>query len=245
MSMTPFYDEEGITIWCGDMLKLQKNVGKVDAIITDPPYEETSLSWDKWPAGWPSLLAEKANQLWCFGSLRMFLSQRDEFSCWKLAQEIVWEKHNGSGFDTDRFKRVHEMAVHFYNGKWSELYKCTPKVAGEPRASGARSNQAKHRGKIESSYYEFTDSRLMRSVVKAASCHGYAVHPTQKPVAIILPLLEFSVPAGGIVFDPFMGSGSTLVAAKQRGLCAVGIEIDEDYCRAAVERLRQGVLIPA
>ncbi len=243
--MKPFYDEDGITIWCGDMMKLMRQVGQVDAVVTDPPYEETSLEWDCWPQAWPSEVAQKSAQLWCFGSMRMFLAKEREFAnWWKLAQDVIWEKHNGSGFDTDRFKRVHEIVTHWYRGKWTELYRKTPKVKGEPRASGVRSNQAKHRSDIKASHYEYSETRLMRSVVKANSCHGYAVHPTQKPEAVVLPLLEYSVPDGGIVLDPFMGSGTTLVAAKARGLRAVGIEINEEYCKAAVERLRQGVLIP-
>ncbi len=63
------------------------------------------------------------------------------------------------------------------------------------------------------------------------------LHPTQKPV----PLLDWCLgkarhPAS--VIDPFAGSASTLVAARARGIPAIGIELDEDYCRLAAERLR-------
>jgi len=63
------------------------------------------------------------------------------------------------------------------------------------------------------------------------------VHPTQKPVALMRWCLERSNPTG-VVLDPFMGSGSTLVAAKQLGVPAIGIETNATYCTAAAKRLR-------
>ena len=65
------------------------------------------------------------------------------------------------------------------------------------------------------------------------------VHDAQKPVGLLTQLLRV---CGESVIDPFMGSGSTLVAAKKEGRSAVGIEIDEANCEKAANRLRQGVL---
>lgn len=67
------------------------------------------------------------------------------------------------------------------------------------------------------------------------------VHPTQKPIAVIKWCITF-FPDARTILDPFMGSGTTLVAAKLEGRQAVGIEINERYCEIAAERLRQGVL---
>lgn len=68
------------------------------------------------------------------------------------------------------------------------------------------------------------------------------VHPTVKPVALMAKLLDWSSKPGEVVLDPFMGSGPTLRAAKDLGRRAVGIEMEERYCEAAVNRLRQEVL---
>ncbi len=63
-------------------------------------------------------------------------------------------------------------------------------------------------------------------------------HPTQKPIYVMKYCIEWSR-TDGTVLDPFMGSGSTLVAAKQLGRKAIGIEIEEKYCEIAAERLGQ------
>jgi len=69
------------------------------------------------------------------------------------------------------------------------------------------------------------------------SYSGNKLHPTQKPVSVLLPLVEaFSAP-GGVVLDPFAGSGSTLLAAKMLGREYLGIELDAGYHAAASKRL--------
>jgi DNA modification methylase len=67
------------------------------------------------------------------------------------------------------------------------------------------------------------------------------VHPTQKPEALMLWCLGF-FPLARTVLDPFMGSGTTLCAAKRIGRKAIGIELQEKYCELSVSRLRQGSL---
>lgn len=66
------------------------------------------------------------------------------------------------------------------------------------------------------------------------------LHPTQKPVTLFRQILEAN--QGDLILDPFMGSGTTLIAAKNLGRKAIGIELEEKYCKIAVERLRQEVL---
>jgi DNA modification methylase len=80
---------------------------------------------------------------------------------------------------------------------------------------------------------------LINSTV-AASFTGdtFTGHPSQKPIKLIKTLINDAQ----TILDPFMGSGTTLVAAKQLGRKAIGIEIEEKYCEIAVKRLGQGIL---
>lgn len=64
-------------------------------------------------------------------------------------------------------------------------------------------------------------------------------HPTQKPLALMKAIVQKSTCPDDIILDPFAGSGTTLVAAKQLGRKYIGIEIDPKYCEIARERLRQ------
>lgn len=68
-----------------------------------------------------------------------------------------------------------------------------------------------------------------------------ALHPTQKPIGLMELLLQ-KVPQQWVVCDPFMGSGTTLVASKNLGRRAIGIELEERYCEIAAMRLAQGTL---
>lgn len=233
------------TLYLGDCRDILPTLPKVEACITDPPYGVTSLDWDKRVAGWDQMIP--SDVLWCFGSLAFFMAHR--FDGWRYAQEVVWEKHNGSNFHADRFRRVHELAVQFYRGTWADLYRKVPTTADATPRTVRRKARPAHTGQIGAASYVSEDGgpRLQRSVIRVRSCHGFAEHPTQKPVQIMSPLVEFSVPPDGTALDPFMGSGSTGVACTDLGRRFIGIEVNpkhfETACRRIEDAQRQGRLI--
>lgn len=244
--MKPYYEDEWVTIYHGDARSTMVGVvdPTVDCIVTDPPYGDTSLGWDKRVEGW--MECSYPGSMWCFGSLRsLMLTHRDfEEAGWRYSQEVVWEKHNGSSFHADRFKRVHEFAVHWYRGDWASVYKDPPVTMDATARTLRRKHRPPHTGDIGASAYASEDGgpKLVRSVLRVRSCHGSAVHPTQKPAGILRPLITYACPLGGTVLDPFMGSGSTLLAAREVGRRAVGVEINERYCELAARRFDQGVM---
>ena len=67
---------------------------------------------------------------------------------------------------------------------------------------------------------------------------GNRLHPTQKPVSALTPFIDAFCPSGGVVLDPFCGSGSTLVAARECGHSFIGVELERTYHRTATIRSR-------
>ncbi len=249
--MKPYYEAGGVTLYHADFRDvIAATPIDADVVIADPPYGETALAWDRWPVGWP-VEARKAlhptrGSMWCFGSMRMFLDRVGDFAGWRFAQDVVWEKGNGSGFAADRFRRVHEHALHWYPSdvKWSDIRHEVPRVANEkrPTARIIRHGQPAHTGKIGPGGYAYDGERLTRSVIYASNCRGFADNETQKPEAIVRPLIEYSCPPGGLVFSPFAGSGTDLLVARDSGRRAIGCEMREEQCEAVVRRLRQQTL---
>lgn len=241
---SPVYVDDLVTLYHGDNREILPAIPSGDLVLTDPPYGDTSLEWDRYPAGWAALL--RAPQAWVFGSMRMWVEHgRAEFAEWKLAQDIVWEKHNGSGSSNDRFRRVHEHALHWYRGDWSDVHHDAPRMKElRPRADRRKATPP-HWGEFRKGTFQSEDGkpRLLRSVFNVRSMHGLAIHPTEKPVGILTPLIEYSVPDRGLVIDPFAGSASTLEAARMCGRRAIGIEANEAYIEKAVGRLAQQSLM--
>lgn len=219
----------------------------IDLIIADPPYGDTSLKWDKksddWvPIAFPKL--SKHGSMWVFGSMRYFLSMGQVFkdAGFEICQDIVWEKHNGSGFASDRFKRVHEHVVQFRrkDSKWSDIYNDVQVTMDARKRVVRTKKRPPHMGQIGGNSFESIDGgpRLCRSVIFEASCHGFAIHPTQKPVGLLEILIKTSCPKHGLVGDLFAGSASVGVAAHLNSRRYFGVEIDPEMAKKANQRLR-------
>jgi len=221
----------------GDCVEVMAGLptASIDAVVTDPPYGLTSLPWDKWQSDWIAAVdrvLKPGGSMWVFGTFRMFVEHWSDFADWTLAQDIVWEKHNGSSFHTDRFRRVHEQAVQFYRGPWADVYKGKVVTMDAVKKTVRKKAKPPHwHGKTGATDYVSEDGgpRLQRSVIFARSQHGSALHPTQKPEAILEPLILNSCPVGGVVLDPFAGSGSTGFVAKRLNRKSVLIEANADY----------------
>ncbi len=209
--MKPYYERDGITIFHGHWMEVVADLPLVDCCIVDPPYGETSLEWDSAEVGWLSAMDRTVQ---ASGSIWCFGSLR-------YLTLLLYKRET----------------------PWAEVYKNPITTNDATARTVRRKERPPHTGEIENSSYTSLDGgpRLMRSVIQVRSCHGEVEHPTQKPQGIIDPLIRYSCKPGGIVLDPFMGSGSTLVAAKALFHSAVGIEIEERYCEIAVKRLRQEV----
>ncbi len=242
--MIPYYQDPAVTIYCGDCREILPSLAGEFVTITDPPYGETSLEWDRWVNGWPLLVAERSRSMWCFGSFRMFVDRWRDFDGWRASQDIVWEKHNGSSARKDRFRRVHELAVHFYRGEWEAVYHQVPTTPEAKRRKIKRQGQPVHWNGIGTGTFTVEEGGplLARSVLQVRSCHGHAVNETQKPEGIVRPLMEYAAGPGAVILDPFGGSGTVAVVAKSMGLRAVMIERRESQCEEAVARLAQQLL---
>lgn len=243
--MTPYYSDASTTIYLGDCREIMSTLDDLELslVLADPPYGDTALEWDSWQQGWIAALP-MTPQVWCFGSMRMFLNHADEFARYgRYAQEVVWEKHNGSGFAADRFRRVHEFAMHWYRGQWGELTINPQRVVRPHGIDKSRTGQrnAPHLNNSGPIAYMDDGTRLMRSVLTMNPPRD-TLHPTQKPIGILAPLIAYSTNPGDLILDPFAGSCSTARAARSLGRRSICIEANEAYLEAAVKALAQGDL---
>jgi site-specific DNA-methyltransferase (adenine-specific) len=190
--MTPYYSEDGITIYHGDCREILPEVTRCGLVITDPPYPGYEKGWDV-----PDVAAILSGIPATKVVFWPVLTPSPLRSC---AAEHVWHKPNGQS--RYQYERI--------------------LVEGDVAA----------------------DAKVFRVAAILPNYVQYwrecVDHPTQKPLSLLLRLLGMY--SGDPVLDPFMGSGTTLVAAQQLGRKAIGIEIEERYCEIAVKRLAQGVL---
>ena len=218
--MKPYYEDGSVTIYHGDCRGFLYDAaqGGMDAVmVTDPPYG-MALKSGRGGAFGPSTIEGDVDT-----------ALRDEaLAIWGHLPALVmgrWSVPRPAG---TRMVLTWEKGEHVGMGDLSLPWKPNTE---EIYVLG--SGFAGHRG-----------SSVIRVLAIAGTVgqagKGTRLHPTQKPVALFRKLLE-KCPQS-LILDPFMGSGTTLVAAAQLGRRAVGIETEERYCEIAARRFDQAML---
>jgi DNA modification methylase len=227
--MRPYYQDEAVTIYHGDCREVLTGAElTADAVVTDPPYSSGGFQESGKSSGSIGTRGDatiRFDNLSTRGYQRMM---REVFRhMWAVDEAFVftdWRMwvHTSDAME-DAGWRVRNMLV------WDKLQMGMGmpwRNQHELIAYGKRTPGSIVSGK--------------HGNVIGSTRSGNANHPTEKPADIIETLLSNSE-ARSIV-DPFMGSGTTLVAAKNLGRKAIGIEIEERYCEIAAKRCSQGVL---
>lgn len=216
--MTPYYEHGGITIYHGDCREVLPVLPSCDLLLTDPPY---GIALDTEYSRRKSHTVRGRDYAPVVGDESPF-DGRFLFGFGKV--QVVWGANNWP------------QAVPFnpMRDGWIVWDKRTNEAAD--RILGSPFELAVVVGRR---CYEMI--RLQHCGVKNADGDNAGrFHPTQKPVALMTRVLRIFRDA--TVLDPFMGSGTVLIAAKESGRRAIGIEIEERYCEIAAKRLAQEVL---
>lgn len=237
----PYYDQDGITIYHGDCFDFQWTG---DVVITDPPYGTTQCKWDT-PIDLVAFWDKVASSPAVVHCNQPFTSSLIMSNIKNYRHRWVWDKLVGASGHLNAkrqpMRRLEDIAVF---GKCS--YNPVMGV-GEPVSHSGTGDSSKREGVNGKSDYIKTVDRTERYPIdllcfkRVDTRHG-RIHRTQKPVDLMSYLVRTYSSPGDTICDPFMGSGSTLVAAKLEGRKAIGIELEEQYCEAAAKRLSQGVL---
>jgi len=223
----------------------------VDLIIADPPYslgkdygnQSDKLSgteYLKWMEQWIEAALPKLKPS---GSLYIFLTWRyspEIFVMLKarmqMINEIIWDRRVPSmGGSVRSFTSVHDTIGLFVKGKGYYFDLDAVRIPYDEKTKKARSRSIFVGAKwLEVGY----NPKDLWSVSRVHKCDPErAEHPTQKPLEIIDRMIYASCPLGGVVLDPFMGSGTTAVSAQRLGRQFVGFELNPDYCAIIQSRL--------
>ena len=227
-SLQPYYQDDYVTLYHGDCLEIADLWTSADVLVTDPPYGMSYRPSTLDRSAAPPIANDETTEVrdtaiaaWGDGPALVF-------GTWRISKPpgvknvLIWDKGSSLGMGivsnvATPWGLSHEEV--YVLGRWPALV-----PGGRVREGG-------------------TPSRVP-SVVRVpqpnnASPERIKEHPTPKPVPLMERLIERCPP--GVIADPFSGSGSTLVAAKNLGRKAIGVELEEKYCELSAKRLSQEV----
>lgn len=222
--MTPYYSRDGQTIYNGDCLSVMKSFPdkSFDLVLTDPPYGMNYQS--SWRTDKHEMIAfdDPEDTTWLIPFLKeTYRVLKDDSHAYIFTNDYLFSKFQEwmphCGFDVKRTL------------VWVKNNHTSGDLEGD------------YANKTEWVIFAHKGRRLLRggrdtNVLNFARVNTDN-HPTEKPVDLCAYLIGKSTEEGQTILDPFMGSGTTLVAAKNLKRKAVGIELSKKYCDVAVSRL--------
>ena len=244
--LEPYYCAGGVTIYHGKAEEILPQLTRVDITVTSPPYNTlpqsgkasglhaerkagVNLWMERAAKGYADDMDESAYQCWLVGVLR---------ECADVSKGIVWMNH--------KVRYRDGVAIHPLRFISLPLYAEVIWDRGISMALNCKRFAPSHEGFWGFGVPHYWDDRhnAKMSVWRMPPCVNRTGdgHPCPFPESLVSPLIEASCPRGGIVLDPFAGSGTTLRVAKDLGRKAIGIEREERYCELIAKRMAQDVL---
>lgn len=238
--MKPYFEDEAVTIYHGDCRDILPQLGPVDLVLTDPPYgvgrrygasydDSRATYWDWFRPCVDDVLRPAGTVL----AMTHRLEALRQLPTWDWV--ACWHKPYGAGARIGtspllpHWEPILMWGIHTLGTKRDSLPDViTVNPERSPSPVRLKSNGRIQHGSRDQAYERDTDT---------------AEHPLPKPIALMKRLVAGLSSEGQTVLDPFMGSGTTLRAAKDLGRKAIGIEIEERYCEIAAKRMAQGVLV--
>lgn len=251
------------TIYQGDCIKIlgeKIDGGSVDLIFADPPYNLSGnrLKWEGNKTGgdwymvneeWDKMTPSEYMQFtrrWigaCYkvmkgnGSIYISCTYHNlpivmnvlKQNSFKINNVIVWQKTNAMPNMTKRvFTYTTEFIVWAVKGKnWVFNYEVLKEMNPEKQRDGSPKQMR-----------DVWQLPLVQGKERLHKKDGRALHPTQKPEELLKRIISASSNKGGLVLDPFLGSGTTALVAKRLGRNWIGIEKNKKYITAAKKRIK-------
>lgn len=221
--MKPYYEHAGITIYHGDCQTLMANqqFGN-DLLVTDPPYG----------------MRDKSQRGTRFSTNSNLHSGQSSPRDWA---EIAGD---AEAFDPSHLLGFHKVVMFGANHFSSRLPDSRCWLVWDKREGGTPDDNA-------DCDFAWTNldqparlhAQLWRGLCRRGEENAHVLqHPHQKPIGLMQWAIKQCKPTGHeLLLDPYMGSGTTLLAAKRLQIPAIGIEIEEKYCEIAAKRLSQEV----
>ncbi len=225
----------------------------IDLILTDPPYclgkdygndsdQKSSKDYLNWTYQWIDAILPKLKKT---GSFYIFLSWQYSPEIFvylksklRMVNEIIWDRRVPSmGGSTRKFSSVHDNIGFFVKNNDYHFDIDSIRIPYDEETKKARTRSIFVGKKwLEMGYNP-------KDIWSASRIHAQDPerenHPTQKPLEIIERMIKASCPKNGIVFDPFMGTGTTAIACLRNNRQYVGFEINKDYHKIIINRIKK------